>query len=48
MSNLRSDPRTSDAVRGSGWTSGSPQAEQLLSRLGAGERVELLFVAPGY
>ncbi|MGA5115389.1 restriction endonuclease [Streptomyces pseudogriseolus] len=48
MSNLRSDPRTCDAVRGSGWTSGSPQAEQLLSRLGAGERVELLFVAPGY
>ncbi|MFD5576822.1 restriction endonuclease [Streptomyces pseudogriseolus] len=48
MSNLRSDPRTSDAVRGSGWTSGSPQAEQLLSRLGAGERVELLFVTPGY
>ncbi|MDT6982683.1 restriction endonuclease [Streptomyces lusitanus] len=48
MSNLRSDPRTSDAVRGSGWTSGSPQAEQLLSRLGAGERVELLFVTLRY
>lgn len=43
VSSLRSDPRTSAAVRGSGWVSNSPQAEQLLTRLAPGERVELLF-----
>ncbi|MFI6935718.1 restriction endonuclease [Streptomyces sp. NPDC050287] len=43
VSSLRSDPRTSAAVRGSGWVSNSPQAEQLLTQLGPGERVELLF-----
>lgn len=48
MSSLRSDPRTSGAVRGSGWVSSSPQAEQLLSRLGPGERVELLFATLRY
>lgn len=44
VSSLRSDPRTAAAVRGSGWVSNSPQAEQLLTRLAPGERVELLFV----
>ncbi|MFJ7131463.1 restriction endonuclease [Streptomyces fungicidicus] len=43
MSSLRTDPRTSAAVRGSGWVSNSAQAEQLLARLAPGERVELLF-----
>lgn len=43
VSSLRSDPRTSAAVRGSGWVGNSPQAEQLLTRLAPGERVELLF-----
>ncbi|WP_454340073.1 restriction endonuclease [Streptomyces ambofaciens] len=40
---LRSDPRTSAAVRGSGWVGNSPQAEQLLTHLAPGERVESLF-----
>ncbi|MFI1958203.1 restriction endonuclease [Streptomyces althioticus] len=48
MSHLRTDPRTSAAVRGSGWAGNSPQAEQLLSRLGHDERVELLFVTLRY
>jgi hypothetical protein len=43
VSSLRSDPRTSAAVRGSGWVSNSPQAEQLLTQLAPGERVESLF-----
>ncbi|MET9891890.1 restriction endonuclease [Streptomyces sp. NPDC006465] len=43
MSSLRSDSRTSGAVRGSGWVGNSPQAEQLLAQLAPGERVELLF-----
>ncbi|MFJ8864871.1 restriction endonuclease [Streptomyces sp. NPDC102473] len=40
---LRSDPRTSAAVRGSGWATNSPQADHLLTRLEPDERVELLF-----
>lgn len=43
VSSIRHDPRTSAAVRGSGWASNSPQAEQLLTHLAPGERVELLF-----
>ncbi|WP_159106980.1 restriction endonuclease [Streptomyces coelicoflavus] len=43
VSSLRSDPRTSAALRGSGWTSNSPQAEELLTRLAPAERVDLLF-----
>ncbi|MGW7609568.1 restriction endonuclease [Streptomyces sp. NPDC054766] len=43
VSSLRSDPRTSAVVRGSGWVGTSPQAEQLLAQLAPGERVELLF-----
>ncbi|MGG7570902.1 hypothetical protein [Streptomyces sirii] len=43
VSSLRSDPRTSAAVSGSGWVGNSPQAEQLLTHLAPGERVELLF-----
>ncbi len=43
VSSLRNDPRTSAAVRGSGWVANSPQAEQLLARLEPNERVELLF-----
>ncbi|MGW1092543.1 hypothetical protein ACWD4L_41535 [Streptomyces sp. NPDC002596] len=43
VSNLGSDPRTSAAVRGSGWVGNSPQAEQLLTHLASGERVEVLF-----
>ncbi|WP_329226176.1 restriction endonuclease [Streptomyces sp. NBC_01460] len=43
MSSLRNDPRTSAAVRGSGWVANSPQADQLLARLEPNERVELLF-----
>lgn len=43
VSSIRSDPRTSAAVRGSGWVGNSPQAEQLLTHLAPGERVESLF-----
>ncbi|MFD9852000.1 restriction endonuclease [[Kitasatospora] papulosa] len=43
VSSLRNDPRTSAAVRGSGWVANSPQAEQLLACLEPNERVELLF-----
>ncbi|MEU9987184.1 restriction endonuclease [Streptomyces sp. NPDC048045] len=43
VSSLRSDPRTSAAARGSGWVGNSPQAQQLLTHLAPGERVELLF-----
>jgi hypothetical protein len=45
VSRLRHDPRTSAAVRGSGWVASSPQADQLLMQLAPDEQVDLLFTA---